>query len=327
MHRSRLGYRSGLLLAVSLLLALPALAQKFTTQPGGVGGAVPTFRIIAGNPLTVHVGSDGSFQVFNAAVPGQGQIYPGQLHAVADMGIFADFGGILYAPNFNDHVCGSASGGIGTHTPWTQVSLSPAVTGTGTTADPFTVVIVLDAGTTGIRLTATITYVNTENLFRITKVFTSTAAASVTMSVFEGADIFLAGSDSGIPFLAPASNSPGGQVCSGPSLHDPVHPDHAGRCLLGQRVQHRLVADRGGRALQHGGGAGLHRQRSGKPVEPHARVRAAAFTINSAASFGEIPPIAGGPTANVPTLDTKALVILAVLLAAIGFVVVRRLLG
>lgn len=325
MHRLRLGYRSGLLLVVSLLLALPALAQKFTTQPGGVGGAVPTFRIIAGNPLTVHVGSDGSFQVFNATVPGQGQIYPGGCTSVADMGIFADFGGILYAPNFTDHVCGTATGSIAPYTPWTQVSLSPAVTGTGTTADPFTVVIVLDAAATGIRLTATVTYVNTENFFRISKVFTSTAAASVTMRVFEGADIYLAGSDAGIPFLAPTSNSPGGQVCTGPSytiLFIPITPANAYSANGYSTVWSQIGAAQLSNTVATGcidNGAANQWDRTLAP--------GGTFTITSAASFGEIPPIAGGPSANVPTLDTKALVILAVLLAAIGFVVVRRMLG
>ena len=324
MHRSRLGYRSGLLLAVSLLLALPALAQKLTTQPGGVGGAVPTFQIIAGNPLTVHVGSDGSFQVFNAAVPGQGQIYPGSCNTLADMGIFADFGGILYAPNFTDHVCGSATGSIGTFTPWTQVSLS-TISGTGTTADPFTVVIVLDAAATGVRLTATVTYINGENLFRIAKVFTSTAAASVTMRVFEGADIFLAGSDSGIPFLAPASSSPGGQVCSGPAytiLFIPITPANAYSANGYSTVWSQIGAAQLSNTVATGcidNGAANQWDRTLAP--------GGTFTITSAASFGEIPPIAGGPSANVPTLDTKALVILAVLLAAIGFVVVRRMLG
>lgn len=324
MHRSRLGYRSGLLLAVSLLIALPALGQKLTTQPGGVGGAVPTFRIIAGNPLTVHVGSDGSFQVFNVTVPGQGQIYPGSCTTLADMGIFADFGGILYAPNFNDHVCGSATGSIGTHTPWTQTSLS-AITGTGTAADPFTVVIVLDAGATGIRLTATVTYVNTENFFRISKVFTSTAAASVTMRVFEGADIFLAGSDSGIPFVAPSSNSPGGQVCTGPAytiLFIPITPANAYSATGYSTVWAQIGAG----ALTNSVGTGCIDNGAANQWD-RTIAPGATFTINSAASFGTIPGIAGGPTANVPTLDTKALVILAVLLAAIGFVVVRRMLG
>jgi hypothetical protein len=326
MHRSRLGNRSGLLLGISLLLAFPALGQKLTSQPGGVAGGAPAFRIITGNPLTVHVGSDGSFQVYNATVPGQGQIYPSSCNSVADMGIFADFGGILYAPDFTNHVCGSATGSIGTHTPWTQVSLS-AITGTGTAGDPFTVVIVLDAAATGIRLTATVTYINGENLFRIAKVFTSTAAASVTMKVFEGADIYLAGSDAGIPFLAAASQSPGGQNC-GPTqnytiLFIPITPASAysanGYSTVWAQIGAAQLPNTIAAPTCIDNGAANQWDRTIAP--------GGTFTINSAASFGEIPPIAGGPSANVPTLDTKALVILAVLLAAIGFVVIRRLLG
>lgn len=324
MDRSRLGHRSGLFLALSLLLALPALGQKFTTQPGAVAGAVPTFRIITGNPLTVHVGSDGSFQVFNATVPGQGQIFPGSCISTADMGIFADFGGILYAPNFADHPCGSATGGIGTYTPWTQTSLSP-VTGTGTAADPFTVVVVLDAAATGVRLTATVTYVNTENFFRIAKVFSSTAAAVVTMRVFEGADIFLAGSDSGIPFLAPGTQSPGGQVCSGPSytiLFIPITPATAYSANGYSTVWSQIGAAQLSNTVAAGCIDNGAANQWDRVLNPGSSV-----TINSAASFGVIPPIAGGPSANVPTLDTKALIVLAVLLAAIGLVVLRRFLS
>jgi len=324
MDRSRLGHRSGLFLALTLALALPALGQKLTTQPGGVGGAVPTFRIIAGNPLTVHVGSDGSFQVFNATVPGQGQIFPGGCTTVADMGIFADFGGILYAPNFADHTCGSATVGIGTYTPWTQTSIS-TISGTGTTADPFTVVVVLDAAATGIRLTATVTYVNGENFFRIAKAFTSTAAASVTMRVFEGADIFLAGSDAGIPFVAPTSQSPGGQVCSGPSytiLFIPLTPANAysatGYSIVWSQIGAGALTNSVGTGCIDNGAA----NQWDRTIAPGGT-----FTINSAASFGTIPGIAGGPTANVPTLDTKALIVLAVLLAAVGLVVMRRFLS
>jgi hypothetical protein len=326
MRRSRLG-QSGLWFAVSLVLAVPLYGQKFTTQPGSVGsGAVPTVRIITGNPLTVHVGSDGSFQIFHSTVPGQGQIFPSGCTTTADFGIFADFGGVLYSPNWADHPCGSATGGIGAHTPWTQTSIT-TVTGTGTTADPFTVVIVLDAGATGLRLTATVTYVNTENFFRIAKVFSSTAAAPITMRVFEGADIFLAGSDSGIPFLQTSSLSPGGQNC-GPTqnytiLFIPLTPANAYSANSYSTVWSQIGAAQLPSTVATGcqdNGAANQWDRTINP--------GASLTINSAASFGTIPPIAGGPQqVNVPTLDTKALIVLAVLLAAAGLIVMRKVIG
>lgn len=322
MNRSRLGLHSGLWFAISMALALPLYAQKFTTQPSAAAGVAPAFRIIVGNPLTIHVGSDGSFQVYNVTVPGQGQIYPSGATQTADFGIFADFGGVLYAPDFGNHPGGTATGGIGANTPWTQVSLS-AITGTGTAADPFTVVIVLDAAATGIRLTATVTYVNTENFFRIAKVFNSTAAAAITMRVFEGADIYLAGSDDGIPYLAPATNSPGGRDCPTQTyniLFIPITPANAYSANGYSTVWSQIGAAQLPSTVASGcidNGAANQWDRSINP--------GASFTINSAASFGTIPPIAGGPQVDVPTLDTRALIVLAVLLAAAGLIVIRNL--
>jgi hypothetical protein len=325
MHRLRLGHRSGLWLALLTLAALPLTAQKLTSpeNSGLVGAGAPAFVIIAGNPLTVHVGADGTFQVYNATVPGQGQVYPGSCASTADFGIFADFGGVLYAPNFAQHPCGSATGGIGTYTPWTEVSFS-AITGTGTAGDPFTVVIVLDAAATGIRLTATVTYVNGDNFFRISKVFSSTAAAAISMSVFEGADLFLAGSDAGIPYVATATNSPGGQDCTTQTytiLLIPITPANAysanGYSTVWSQIGAAALPSTAATGCIDNGAA----NQWDRTINPGA-----SFTITSAASFGTIPGIAG-PQVNVPTLDTKALVILAVLLGAVGLVVIRRLLG
>ncbi len=113
---------------------------------------------ISGSPLTVVIGDDTSAQVYNSNVPGTGQFYPPSCAAgeTADNGVFVSLGGLIYGPDFDNHPCGSASN---SYTPWTAVSMS-AVTGTGTAGDPFTVVIVVDAGATGLRLTETITYVN-----------------------------------------------------------------------------------------------------------------------------------------------------------------------
>ncbi|HSP15125.1 MAG TPA: hypothetical protein VLV78_10260 [Thermoanaerobaculia bacterium] len=171
--------------------------------------AQPTVVTINGSPLTVIVGSDTSFQLVNSAFPLTGQIFPGGcINSVADAGVFAAISGTLYGPDFGTHPCGSAAI---LPTPWTPVSISP-VTGTGTAADPFKVAVVVDAGATGVRLTATFSYVNGDGFYRLTKTFCSTTS-TVSMNVYIGADIYLAGSDSGIPYLEPTSSSPGGKDC------------------------------------------------------------------------------------------------------------------
>jgi hypothetical protein len=172
----------------------------------------PVFRTIAGTPLTIYVADDASFQVLNANVPGSGQFYPsGGTCTPGDAGVFADAGGILFAPNFSMHPCSSASASIGINTPWTPVSIS-AVTGTGTSGSPFTVVVVVDAGTTGLRLTMTVTYVNGDGFFDVSNAFATTGQPG-PIDVFFGADLYLANSDSGIPYRDGTTGGVGGQNC------------------------------------------------------------------------------------------------------------------
>jgi hypothetical protein len=203
-------------LAVACLaLTTPAFAIKTPRVPPHVVNAplAPATVTITGNPLTVVIGDETSMQVYNSNVPGTGQFYPpgcapGQ---TADYGIFAEIpssGGVVYGPDFNNHPCGSASN---SYTPWTPVSLS-AVTGTGTSADPFTVVVVVDAGLTGLRLTATYTYVNGSPQVTEAFLFSNLGNASVNLDAFSGADLFLADNDAGFATLQ--GTSAGGKGAS-----------------------------------------------------------------------------------------------------------------
>jgi hypothetical protein len=191
-------------------------AQKLSSLPH-VPQAAPVVMTINGTPLNIHIGDDTSMQVFNSNIPGGGgQFYPSGCTETADSGVFADISGALYAPNFGEHPCGSASGGIGANTPWTPVSITP-VTGTGSGADPFTVVVTVDAGATGLRLVETLTYVNGASTFNTSFAFQNTNAAggaAIVFNVFFAGDIYLANSDSGIPYLEAGTNAPGGQDCT-----------------------------------------------------------------------------------------------------------------
>src|SRR5215212_4373608 len=82
-----------------------------------------TITAIDSSPLKINVGSDGSFQVYNLAVPGVGQVFPTGA-TLADMGIFAHVDGALFAPAFNSHGGGTATGNLGTFTPWTELGIS-----------------------------------------------------------------------------------------------------------------------------------------------------------------------------------------------------------
>lgn len=279
--------------------------------------AVPVFRVISGTPLTIHVGDDMSFQIFNSTVPGQGQIYPSSCLSTADMGVFVDLGGILYAPNFAQHPCGSATSGIGTYTAWTPVSLS-AVTGTGTSADPFRVTVVADAAATGLRLTMTVSYVNGENFFRETFAFTS-SSGPLTFDVFTGADIFLASSDSGIPFFHAASGSPGGQDCGTTPTYTilfiPLTPADAYSANNYSTVWSQIGAAQLPNTVASGcqdNGAAL--EWSSRTVSP-----ASPLTILTATSFGTIPTIAQFRVDSVTPPSGNPGQTLTVVVTGIGF--------
>lgn len=286
-----------LLIGVACLAASAVSAQDAEKERIARGmrlqsaaGAAPVFRVIAGTPLTIHIGDDMSFQIFNSTVPGSGQIFPSGCTSTADMGVFVDMAGILYAPDFADHPCGSASGGIGSSTPWTPVSIS-AVTGTGTSADPFRVVVVADAATTGLRLTMTVTYVNGENFFRESYVFTS-SSGPLTFNVFTGADIYLASSDAGVPYYDSTSGSPGGRDCAIPPTYTilfiPLTPADAysanNYSTVWSQIGAGALPSTVTTGCQDNGAALQWSNRTASPTSP--------VTIQTATSFGTIPAIA-----------------------------------
>lgn len=278
--------------------------------------AQPTVRTISGNPLTVNVGSDASFQVYTTLVPGQGQFYPSSNTTVADYGVFVDRAGTLFAPAFSTR--GTATGGIGANTPWTSVSIS-AVTGTGTPADPFTVVVINDAAATGLRMTMTVTYVNGENFFRKTLAFSS--AAAQTFDVFLGGDIYLANSDNGVPYTA--SGAVGGQNCGVPTytiLMIPLTPANR----YSARGYSTVWSEIGAGLLSNVIATGC--QDNGAALQWQNQTIGAAggsVQILAATSFGAIPPIVNppptqGPAQEIPTMSEWMLLLTAVLVALLG---------
>jgi len=172
-----------------------------------------TISSINATPLKINVGSDGSFQIFNSAVPGFGQVFPTGAD-LADMGIFAHIDGVLYAPNFRSHSGGTATGNLGTFTPWTSLDISPR-RGAGTNESPYTVSVGLAAGDTDVRVTMTVSYVSGNNFFRVRTNFFSTTNTHHDINATFGADIFLAGSDNGVFVSVPELGAVGGHNCPG----------------------------------------------------------------------------------------------------------------
>jgi uncharacterized repeat protein (TIGR01451 family) len=91
---------------------------------------------------------------------------------------------------------------------WTPVSQS-AVTGTGTSGDPLTVVTVVDAGDTGIRLTQTDTYVLGEESYRTDVRINNTTNSAIDGVLYRLGDCYLGGSDSGYGIHDTASGAVG----------------------------------------------------------------------------------------------------------------------
>ncbi|HYI12454.1 MAG TPA: hypothetical protein VEK57_25600 [Thermoanaerobaculia bacterium] len=279
--------------------------------------AVPAVQTITGSPLTILIGDDTSYQVLNSTIGPIGQIYPGGCTtSVADAGIFTSIGGVLYAPDFQAHPCGSAMGGISPSVPWVPVSTG-AVTGSGTALSPFAVNVVVDAGTTGVRMSATYSYVNGDPFFRITKVFTSTNP--VALNVYTGADIYLGGSDRGVPYLEPTSTSPGGRDCGAVPgytiLLIPTTPaDHYAARLYNsvwtEIGQQGNLSDTVGSGCMDNGAA-LQWQRT--------LSAGGSTTITSAVSFGPIPAIVQFNVTSVSPPQGYQGNTLTVVITGIGF--------
>ncbi len=285
--------------ASALMLAAvpPALADKDGTLYGVRGGA-PAVRVINGNPLTIHVGDEHSYQIINADIPGVGQIYPSGSTGTADMGWLVHAGGVQYGPDFGNHSSGSATGGLGAVSAYSGRSLS-AVSGSGTTADPFQVTIGNQLGASGLSSSEVVRYVNGDNFFSKRFTLTNGGVAAQDVRIFLAGDIYLAGSDSGIPFLEGSSNSIGGSDCGTPASYYILYiPQTPADAYTGAGYSN-VWAQIGSGALDSAlsttscidNGAAVQWNRSLAP--------GASVTILATTSFGDIPDIAQFDITNV----------------------------
>ena len=158
----------------------------------------PFMDIASAGPLThVWIGNELSCQAQHVTDGTTHEFYPpGTIPG--DCGTFIAMGGTLYAPDFANHG-GTATGQLGTYVVFTPISQTP-VTGTGTSADPFKVVTVVNVATTGLRIQQTDAYVIGEESYRTDTMIINNGEGPASGILFRAADAFLQGSDSGYGF-------------------------------------------------------------------------------------------------------------------------------
>ncbi|MEN3361542.1 MAG: hypothetical protein V7637_5524 [Mycobacteriales bacterium] len=115
-------------------------------------------------------------------------------------GTFLAAGGALFGPA--NLPAGPATG----RTAWTPTSQT-AVTGTGTSTDPFTIVTVVAAGATGLRVTQTDSYVIGQESYRTDIAVANNGAGQATATLYRAGDCFLGNNDKGNGVIDPATGA------------------------------------------------------------------------------------------------------------------------
>ena len=183
----------GLLLLTAGLLGAAGLAQAATPYV--------TITAPATSPITqVFVGNELSLQVQQQSSTAY-QAFPSNF-APGDYGTLAVIDGVLYAPDFDNHGnTATGFGRLGAYTPFTPVS-QVGPTGTGTLADPFTVVTTVAAGS-DIDIQQTISYAIGNNFFSTSTVLVNNGTEDKTVLFYRAMDCYLGGSDKGYSYAAP----------------------------------------------------------------------------------------------------------------------------
>jgi hypothetical protein len=188
----QIGIRRGLaalVLACSALLVM-AVPSAFGAQQV-ITSAGPLNNIYLNDNLGCQVDHTGDIahEFFGGSDPGA-------------CGTFLHTGGTVYGPTVP---AGDP------RTPYTLVSQT-GVTGSGTSADPFKVVTVVDVGSTGLRITQTDSYVVGDEFYRSDIAVSNSTGSAIDAALYHAGDCFLQESDEGFGFDDTASG--GGIYCS-----------------------------------------------------------------------------------------------------------------
>lgn len=171
-----------------------ALCTSFVTAAAPAAAATPVSGITSGGPLTaIWAGTDLSCQAAHSSdldfafFPASG--IPG------DCGTFLTVGGTLFAPDFENHPS-SATDGLGPRVPFTPAGQDP-VAGSGTPSDPYRLVTRASAGTTGISVVQTDSYVEGAESYRTDVEVVNEGSVAREVILYRAADCNLADGDSG----------------------------------------------------------------------------------------------------------------------------------
>ena len=190
-------------------LAAVVLAMLLVSAPNA--SAVEQV-INSSGPLTqISLGDDLACQVLHVddAQPAffAGNNFPGSC------GTFIHVGGTLYGPPTAPAVISPVA-----HTPVSQTPVS----GAGSFTDPFRVTTVVDAGTTGLRISRTDSYVTGLEAYGSDLTVSNSSGVQQTAALYQAGDCVLSGSDAGFGFFRAldggifcavnANNTPPGRI-------------------------------------------------------------------------------------------------------------------
>jgi uncharacterized repeat protein (TIGR01451 family) len=192
---------------------------------GGIETAAADQAISTLGPLTsVVIGTD-----LNCAVNHVGDS-AGEFYNDTACATEISVAGGIYGPEFIP--AGNDPGGF------IPVSQS-AVTGSGTVADPFQIVTVVDVSTTGLRITETDSYVTGQESYRTDVKVANTTASAISAVLYRGGDCFLQNLDTG---FGSVGNPAGAVACLAADTNDPTVP--------GTRVEQWLPLTSGSHYLE-----------------------------------------------------------------------------
>ena len=172
----------------------------------------PFVDIASAGPLThVWLGNELSCQVQHVDDGEVHEFFPDDT-IPGDSGTFIAMDGILYAPDFTAHGTTSTDS-IGARTVFTPISQTP-VTGSGTMADPFTVITVVGVAETGLLIQQTDTYVVGQEFYTTHVMISNNGTDTASGVLYRGGDAFLATSDFGFGFTEVFGSNRNAVACS-----------------------------------------------------------------------------------------------------------------
>ena len=168
----------------AVALSVPLSIGAVVASPSVAGAA--TTDITSSGPLTdIGISTD-----LNCSVNHSGDT-SGEWFGNTACGTLLASAGTLYGP-----ASIPAGGSASPRTAWTPVSQT-AVTGSGTTSSPYKVVTVAAAGTSGLQVTETDSYIVGQESYRDDVTVTNTGATSASSALYRGGDCYLQNSDFG----------------------------------------------------------------------------------------------------------------------------------